>query len=612
MAACTLALYEKNIFRVTELPVDATAKDVSRQAQKQQMLAEMGGGESSIKTAFALLQPPDDDQIREALARMKTPEDRFVDEFFWFWPEQFGNSNADPAIKAILSGNSDKAAEIWREGEKKGSFTAIHNLAVMFHMAAVDWTIHQLRKVISEDDGKEIQAYWQRSFKRWEKVADMEEIWDCMKERVKSMDDDALTTGFVRRMRDELPMALDRVNAEAALAFAEKADMRWAEYHVRLMNETHQGLDDVEATAELVLEPTRKRVRQYVESAEQKAENTPESGAELAKQLLMKCKPSMAIYDLFHGKEAHQRADLFDQVAACATKLAINYQQETGDNIKFIEVLNAALDFASGASVREKIIENLSIGENNLEFEKFEPIFEILKSLSESNFDPKRKLNRINTQVLPLLPSLSPPLGGDFTTFDALMDSIAITLRGISVDAHNEKNDLVTAKSAIQIAARLATSLDLKTRIRADAAQVQKSLDASACHFCGASGCKSDTSLSIAMYGDVVRSYGQVNYRQGSIGVPRCKNCSRKHSEAEQLGCGLAIFAIIVGMLIGVSSGNDNWIGGLFGGCVVGVLLLFGVSALAKFVNGYYKFHKYSAIVALKKKGWKVGGGPSK
>ncbi len=607
MAACKLYLYEKNIFRVTELPVDATAKDVSRQAQKQQMLAEMGSNTAAAKTSFALLQAPDEDQVREALARMKTPEDRFVDEFFWFWPEEFGKSSTDPAIQAILSGNSDQAAKIWREREKEDSFTAIHNLAVMFHMTAIDWTIHQLTKVIAEKDLDEIKGYWQRSFERWEKVAEMEEIWDCMKGRVKSMNDEALTTGFVRRFRDELPMALDRVNAEAALAFAEKRDMEWAKYHVRLMNETHQGLDDVEATAELVLEPTRKRVRQYLNSAEQEGENSPERGAELAMHMLSKCKPSLEIYDLFHGKEVHQRADLFDEVASIATSLAIGYQLETEDDIDFVKVLNTALDFASGASVREKIIHNISIGEDNLESQKFKPIFDKLKHLSESDYDPKQRLKRVKVQILPLLPSLAQASENDSKAFNALVDSIAITLREISIASHNEENDVTTAESAIQIALRLAKSVDLKTRLRADAAEVNKSVQDSACHFCGSSGCKPETSLDISMFGEVTRSYEQVNFRTTTIRIPRCKVCERKHSEAGKLGCGLALIAIFVGALFG---GARNWGGGMFVGCIVGLLIHFLVTTIARILNGYNKFHKYPAIVTMTKKGWQVGDKP--
>ena len=571
MEACTLSLYDKNIFRITELPVDASAKDVSRQAQKQQMLAEMGDNTSSVKAPFAPLHSPDEDQIREALARMKMPEDRIVDEFFWFWPEEFGNSKADPAIQAMLSGDSEKAAEIWREAEKRGSFTAIHNLAILFHMAAVDWTIHQLKNVASEESYEEVKGYWQRSFDRWEKVAEMEEIWDCMKDRVRSMDDEALTTGFIRRMRDELPMALDRVNAEAALAFAEKGVMEWAEYHVRLMNETHQGLDDVEATAELILEPTRKRVRQYVDSAEQKTSGNRAKGAELAMQLVVKCKPSMAIYDLFHGKEAHQRADLFDEVAGCAASLAIGYQLETGDNIELVKVLNAALDFANGASVREKIIHNISIGKNNLDSKKFQPIFDSLKSVSESKQNPVQKLSRVKAEILPSLSLLAPTGGKVSEAYNGLLDSVAITLRVISIDAHNDYKDFDTAGVAIQMALKLAVSEDLKTRLQADAAQVRKSVKDSACYFCDTSGCKPATSLGIAMYGDVTRNYGQINYRKTTINVPRCNECKGNHS------------GVFNSLFKGFSNSSD----------------------------GYNKFKKYPAIVDMIRKGWSIGEQPT-
>ena len=604
MTACTLSLYEKNIFRVTELPVDATAKDVSRQAQKQQMLKEMGGSASALKEPFALGRPPDDGQIRDALARMKLPEQRIVDEFFWFWPEEFGDSKSDPAIQAMLTGDSQKAVEIWKEDERKGSFTAIHNLAVLYHMVSVDWTIYQLKNVTAEQSQEEIKGYWQRSLNRWEKVAEMEEVWDLMKERVRSIEDEALTTGFIRRLRNALPMALDRVNAEAALAFAEKGDLEWAEYHIRLMNESHQGMDDVEATAELVLEPTRKRVRQYVDSAREEMRGRVTKGAELAQQLLEKCNASMRIYDLFHGKDAHQRADLFDQVAECAASLVIDYQNETGDNVRSIQILKTCLNFASGLLLRERIIRNLSTVENNLESKKYDPIFEKLESLNNSNLNPTQKLNRIKVEILPSLPSLAPPRGKDPTTYNALLDSVALTIRGISIDAHNDSKDFATAESAIQIALKLAVSEELKTRLRDDAAQVTKSIQASSCYFCGVTGCKEENSLDIAMYGDVQRNFGGVNFRTTKVSIPRCIKCKKTHSVPHTFGCGLAILALIIGGLIA------EFVGVIAGG--VGGLIFYQVFvAIMNSYNGYKKFSKHPAIVEMYKKGWALGDKPS-
>jgi hypothetical protein len=143
--ACTLELYQKNIFRITGLSVDASAKEVARQAQRLQMMEEMSGeGTLQSKAAFPLAPPPSAEQIRQALARMKEPEHRLVDEFFWYWPEKFGSSKDDNAIQALLAGDAQKAIDIWVEREDSGSFVAQHNLAIMYHMFAVDWTNHHV------------------------------------------------------------------------------------------------------------------------------------------------------------------------------------------------------------------------------------------------------------------------------------------------------------------------------------------------------------------------------------------------------------------------------------------------------------------------------------
>ena len=115
MDACTLDLYKKNIFRITGLSVDATSKEVSRQVQKLQMLEDMGGSDAAgPQPAFALAGKRSSDEIRDALSRMKEPEHRLIDEFFWFWPEEFGASKDDAAIQAMLSGDEKGAYQLWR------------------------------------------------------------------------------------------------------------------------------------------------------------------------------------------------------------------------------------------------------------------------------------------------------------------------------------------------------------------------------------------------------------------------------------------------------------------------------------------------------------------
>lgn len=476
LEACTLELYQKNIFRITGLPVDATPKEVAKQAQRLQMMMEEGmeGTAAGAKAAFPLAPPPTTEQIRDALARMKEPEHRLVDEFFWYWPEKFGSSKEDISIQALLAGDAQKAIEVWGERESEGSFAAQHNLAIMFHMFAVDWTNHHVAYELDAGRDEKIMSYWRDSFERWEALVDSDELWEVLKERVRSLEDEALTTGFVRRMRRLLPQALDRVNAEAALKFAEQGRMDWAKFHVDFMRQTNQGQDDVESTAELVLAPIRKRVDQQLKSAQTQSERKPDQGTQLASDLMIASTPLMGIYDLFHGDDAHQRNDLFDSVAETVANLLVAHQKATGDNQTFVELLKQALQFASGMHIRERLMRNIAIGENNLAGEQLEPIFNSLRTIKESSLGPAQKLQQVQRTIMTQLPSWASTLGPSSETYNNLVNTVAITLREISIAAHNEGSDSVTAAAAINLALKLATDPDLKKRMMDDRSTLEK------------------------------------------------------------------------------------------------------------------------------------------
>jgi hypothetical protein len=616
MEACTLDLYKKNIFRVTGLPVDASSKEVSRQVQKLQMLEDMGGGEAGSKTAFALAGKRSSDEIRDALSRMKEPEHRLIDEFFWFWPEEFGASKDDPAIQAILAGDKKAALQLWRDREKSGSHVAQHNMAVLYHMYAVDWTNSHIAKELDEDREDKIKACWRKAFERWEPMIEADDLWDMLKDRVRSLDDDALTTGFVRRILKVLPEALDRVNAEAALQLAEQGRINWAKFHIDFMRETHQGLDDVDSTSEMVLDPTKKRVEQYLKSFSSKVAKSSQRGAELADELLDRCRPMMNLFDLFHGSEAHQRNDLFDKVAETILQMVVSHQKATGDNKTFVDVLEKALKFAAGSSIRERILKNISIGEGNLKWELMEPIFEALKNITESSETPSQKLASFQKLVMPKIPSIASEIGADSSTYGEMMDTLAHALRGISIDAHNDHKDYETAENAIQLALKLAKDQELKKRIREDTATLSENKKASTCYFCGVNASEESACYELDMYGDVVREYGKINYRKISVPIARCSKCKKIHDTAESVRIATAWVICVIASIIGFV--NYGWLGGIGLG-IVGVALgaivatiLQGISVGIMKISGVHKSpKKHPEVKNLKLKRWEIGEAPS-
>jgi hypothetical protein len=547
MEACTLTLYQNNIFRVTGLPVDATSKEVSRQAQKLQMLEEMGGGSTGPQSAFPLAVPPTTDEIRAALSRMKEPEHRMVDEFFWYWPEEFGASKSDPAIQAMLAGDAEGAVRLWREREKSGSHVAQHNMAILYHMYAVDWTVHHVAYGIDQSLDDQVQGYWRKSFDRWEPLVDSDNLWDMLKERVRSLDDEALTTGFVRRMLKQLPEALDRVNAEAALRFAEQGRIDCAKFHVNFMRETHPGRDDVDTTSEMVLQPTKRRVEQHLDSFKKQTEKAPERGAELAIQLLERCRPMMDLFDLFHGQEAHQRNDLFDQVAETVLQMIIDHQKSTNDNKTFVDLLHKTLGFASGTQLRERIIKNISIGDANIDFDRLRPILDKLENIVTESCRPNVKLQRIKSTILPELPKFAANSGSPKNTSNLLLDSVANALRSISVDAHNDSKDYNTALEAIEIAARLAVDSDNKKRIDSDLTLIRNTVGTSLCFYCGKKNGEAKRKIDVAMHKVTSATSAGTRYNTGKFSVPRCEDCYQFHRRHWKVMWAGAIVGAIAG-----------------------------------------------------------------
>jgi hypothetical protein len=121
-------IYRENTFRITGLPVDASEKEIKKHADKLKIMEELGQGQDANPAAFVLNPPPSVDQIREAIQRLKEPEHRLVEEFFWFWPQKFGKSVSDSAIQAILAGDSETAYDIWSRLESSPSTATLRRV----------------------------------------------------------------------------------------------------------------------------------------------------------------------------------------------------------------------------------------------------------------------------------------------------------------------------------------------------------------------------------------------------------------------------------------------------------------------------------------------------
>jgi hypothetical protein len=474
--AATKDLFRKNAFRITGLSVDATAREEARHNDKIKQLAELGKDPHTQDAAFPIKPPPGLDDIREAIQKLNDPQKRLIDEFFWFWPQEHGQSKSDPAIQALAKGDSKTAIEIWNGKEESSTdgVVASHNLALVYHIIALDWENYSFKNEVESERRQKITNYWKGAFKRWERLVNDEQFWDKVTNRIRQLNEPNLQPGFARQMRASLPEALDKINAELAVAFAESGKIETARLHIRLMRETRQGHDNVEKVAELVLSPARNRIKEQIQRAKQSAQENPTSANEAARILIEHAHPLLEVFDLFFGEQEHFQKELFDEVAMTAVNCLVAYQRKTGDNETFVKLLERALPLAESIEVRRRIEENIGIGKGNLNQSKLDPVYELLKSIQDSKKSPSERLGRFNAEVANVLISAMAGLSRGSDDYNQLWDSAAIVLRGISLDAWNNHQDRQTAVAANELAIKHATSPELKQRLAEDKSTLQQ------------------------------------------------------------------------------------------------------------------------------------------
>ena len=117
------------------------------------------------------------------------------------------------------------------------------------------------------------------------------------------------------------------------------------------MREANQDPHNAEKTAELVLTPTRNRLKEHIQRAQERAKKDSQDAATEAKELLQQAQRVAFLFDLFLGKDNDFRNDLFDEVATVCNRLQIVYYKKTSDDKTCLEILKAILPFAISTSV---------------------------------------------------------------------------------------------------------------------------------------------------------------------------------------------------------------------------------------------------------------------
>lgn len=472
----TPEIFRINAFRITGLRVDSTIREITKHADKLKMMEELGEGNSTNPGAFSLPSPPTVDQIREASQRLKDSEQRIIDEFFWFWPKRFGESGSDPALRALEAGDSDTAFKIWTtlETSPTDGVVAMHNIAVLWHLMALEWESHYSERTWTEEKQQETERFWRSAFKRWELLVVDDLLWDHVTQRIKQLADPRLTTGFARSMRATFPEALDKINAELAVRYAASNRMERARIHVQFMHETNQGLDNVEKTGQSVLKPATTRLNEQIQRATARAAKNPTEAVVAARELLTHASPILALFDLFFGNRSDIRNELSDEIASVCNRLQIAYHKATSDDMTCLELLKIILPFATSTDLRQILEKDIFDTFGRIQFE---PIFLVCRAAFEAvETDPASgdkeasKIVASVSEILQKVPKNTVPKG----LVDRVQDEIALALMHCAVVFGNKTDDWKRCIAILEDSLRFAVSPDVRERVSKNLDTVRK------------------------------------------------------------------------------------------------------------------------------------------
>lgn len=355
-------IYRNNAFRVLQVPVTASARELSTRLRKLEIMEKLENAEQEAHSILPLTQPIEGDARREAAQRLNDPESRLVNELFWFWPLRLDMlEEKDEALDVLSRGELWDAVSIWNSHEVEGSEAnvSVHNLAVMFHALALDLEHSKTGRSLSKKEVEQKRDYWKQAFTKWHILLNDDRFWQRVMDRIRELDDPRLTISTAYGLREGLPLALLSINATLAVRAAQKGNNEDASYHSRLMRESGFDRSVVYGAMRRAATPIRDRLKIICTNAEGKIDKAPKYADKVARTMINQTSEPLSTLDILLPKAHPTREAAHDDVALLILRSQIAFANETEKWPISLRLLKQAKQIAMSASMQRRIEENI-------------------------------------------------------------------------------------------------------------------------------------------------------------------------------------------------------------------------------------------------------------
>lgn len=459
--------------------------------------------------------PPGPDAVRHAAQQLRDPEVRLIHELFWFWPASGTSSQTDEVLTMLRLGKIREASQAWLQAENNGHdrLVASHNLAVIYHIYALDGAVSSQSRPPSDEQAKVLLNQWGWALTRWAALLKNEAFWARVAQRITSLDDPRLTSAMAAELRQQFPLAICDTCVDAVVAAADARQYDHAASLANLLGTV--GFDEQirTAAARKATSPILLRIQTLCEETAERASNDPERADVVVAQLIEMASPWLATLravspDDIETEGAH------DRVALCGMDSLIRFANKTERWPRVVELAEQLLEIALGDSAIEKISENLATARGNAKQATSQgPVDLVLELIDEVMSRPDLNLPTrfalLKEKAWGRVADLQEVLDWRSEEFCAIADRLAFAFRTVSVDLLNDRRSWPLASEALNLACMLVRSRELSERFAKDRATLDSLRPRSSC-FIATAAFGSSTAPEVAVlrdYRDAVLSH---------------------------------------------------------------------------------------------------------
>lgn len=479
-------IYRNNGFRLTGLPVTAS----KRKVKDFEKLAKVGRA-TGLKRGPLPLTPAltqDENAIKSAVERLKDSDLRFVDEFFWFWPYEWNQPIEDDLLAALSRGDIDGAADILIKEERlyQRKKVATHNLAVLFHAAALDLEFESESRRLAAEEVKKRDVYWLQAFGYWEALIANKGFWKDFSSRIAQLEDPRFSVG---QIKGSLPLALTRIVANLATRAAEKDDFSRAIFYIHLIS----GSDIYwEITSKAIVPFVRQlceRIKALCKGAKDEAHRDHPRANVSVGNLLAQAVPLIeAMRYLLNGKAAVDTQLLVDacgEVVSTAHIALMSFGHKAKGWEACAPYIERALSIATNDDMRERITHLLSALRERIEIERQKADFERraswmddllreIRGILKSSLAPEAQFGKLREIAHPRLDFIKQEWGETSSAYPAACDALVEGIRSVALKLRNYAGQYQLALDATSLALNLCRNRALKERLRTEHSEITK------------------------------------------------------------------------------------------------------------------------------------------